>query len=191
MIEDPIIPGEAGATAESEEEKRKRLQRERKAKQRANEKKQKQAQATESEREWWERNRTSLPPNELSSLESQDRETLEILKSMELLKGTDPELVEVVAESVKENGVAHLGNIVRNEDIPKDWSIQDYWKNPELLAALEAESDSTAIFVRHGLLTALPDWRVVEFLQSQGWEWKKAAALVGYAEVKGIGFQYR
>jgi hypothetical protein len=190
---DPIIPGDAGATAESEDEKRKRLARDRKRAQRARDAKQKQAQATESERKWWERNRAALPSVELASLESQDREIRDLLLSMAALQGTDEELVEIVVDHVKENGTAHLGYITRapREVVPADWPEQDYWKNPELLAALEAESDATQIFVRYGLLTALVDYKVVDFLHAQGWEWLAAAKLVGYVEVRGVGYHHR
>jgi len=169
-----------GAT-ESEEEKRKRIQRERKARSRAKEKKIKQAQATESEVEWWQRNRaTLLKPDELAAMQEQDAEVREILRSMEILQGEDHELTQIVLDLVKERGVVHLGNIHRDPDIPADWSSRPYWQDSALLGKLEAEGGQTAQFVRFGLLSSLPDWRAVEFVQKSGWSWEKAAELVGY-----------
>jgi hypothetical protein len=191
---DPMVIGEAGATAESEAEKKRRQWRESKQKQRRAERQEKVAKATESEREWFERNRASLPPAELASLEKLDAEVRELLVSMKSLQGSDEELVKIVVDHVKENGTAHLGYITRasREIIPADWPSVEYWKNPELLAALEAESDSTATFIRFGLLTALIDWNVQAFLiDKAGWTQNRTAELLGYVEVSGVGYLYR
>jgi hypothetical protein len=85
-----------------------------------------------------------------------------------------------VVESVKQDGTTRLGYITKN-DIPADWPSLQYWRDAELLENLENENKQTAQFARYGLLAALPDWRVVQFLTEKGdWTWQHAAALVGY-----------
>jgi hypothetical protein len=185
---DPIVPGEAGASAESEPEKRRRQWRERKRKQRLEQREQKAAQTVEAESEWWTQNRASLSPTELAAMEEQDEYLRDVLFSMETINDvqSDPELVDVVVASVKEHGVTHLGGITRG-DIPKDWSSRQYWKEPQLVAVLEQEGSQTAQFVRYGLLLALPDWRVAEFLQKKaGWSWDQVAELLGLTDSRDI-----
>jgi hypothetical protein len=182
LYPDPIIPGEAGATVESEDEKRRRIAREKKQKQRAAAKQKKQALNTESEQEWFQQNRARLKPDELTATQEKDAYVRDLLFSMKTLKGQDEELVQIVVEFVEERGVAHLGRITKAgpETIPADWPSRPYWQQPELLAALEGEGWQTAQYVRLGLLAALPDFRVEQFLtQKVGWSWERAISLLG------------
>jgi hypothetical protein len=189
---DPITPGEAGATAESEAEKRRRLWRERKRRQRAEEKEIKVAQTTEAESEWWARNRDLLSPTELEAMQAQDRLCLDFITMMEYATRNNISLDDLnyifekdcvagLVEFVKEFGVTHLGAIHRSSEIPPDWSGRQYWKEPQLLAALEQEGLQTAQLVRYGLLAALPDFRVERFLVDKAkWPWMRVADLLGY-----------
>jgi hypothetical protein len=102
---------------------------------------------------------------------------------------TDDDIVPVslkegVAELVefgKKHGLAHLGYVVKNNNIPPDWFEQPFWRDAALLEILENENKQTAKYVRYGLLAAVPDWRVVQFLtEKAGWSWQQAADLVGY-----------
>jgi hypothetical protein len=162
--------------------KRKR-DRERKRKQREDARKTKVASKTETEREWWAGNRATLEPEKLTELQAQDAYIRDVLFSMETLATEDDELVEIVVSLVNDFGVAHLGYITHadKEILPSDWPSQNYWQSPELLAALLVEGHNTETYIRYGLLVALPDWRVVQFLTKKaGWSWQKAADLVGY-----------
>src|SRR5262249_24565293 len=157
--------------------KRKR-DRAKKRRQREGEKQEKAASTAETEKEWWYGNRSALAPETLEAMHEQDAYLRDVSLSMETVKDVqqlDPELIQIVVELVKERGVVHLGHIVKDADIPPDWSEKSYWQDPTLLAKLEAEGEPTARYVRFGLLTALPDWRVVEFLQKAAWDWKRAA----------------
>jgi hypothetical protein len=182
----------AGETAESLAEKRRARDAARKRKEREAIKRRKEALSrSTNESEWYQSNRNSLSGSELASLESQDGEIREILLSMESLQGQDEELTQIVIDHVKENGVVYLSRIVKDDRIPPNWSETAYWKNVELLEALEAESDQNAIFHRYGLLIALIDWRVIDYLTKKvGWQWNEAANLVGYVEERG-GYKHR
>jgi hypothetical protein len=157
--------------------------RQKKREQRADIKKLENASRTKSEKEWWDGNRATLAPETLTAMSEQDAYIRDVLLSMETVidvQQLDPELIQIVVELVKEHGVVHLGSIVKDADIPPDWSEMSYWRDATLLAKLEAENQQTAQYVRFGLLVALPDWRVMEFLQKAGWSWQNAADLVGY-----------
>jgi hypothetical protein len=188
---DPMVPGEAGATAESEDGKRRRLWRERKRKQRSEEKQQKVAHSTETEDDWWARNRALLSQEDLEAMQAQDEGCRDYLTTMAYATRNDISLDDLnyifekdyvtdLAGFVKEHGVVHLGAITRG-DIPHDWPERQYWKEPELLAALEQENRQTAQYIRYGLFAGLPDWRVARFLVDKAkWPWDKAADLLGY-----------
>jgi hypothetical protein len=191
---DPIIPGEASATSETEDEKRRRYERERKRKQRAALKAKKEAANTEAQEDWWNQNRTLLKPQELEAMLEQDTYIQSLMHSMEIVvnvQESDPELIDIIVESVKENGVSHLGRISKN-DLPADWSSQQYWRNPDLLSKLTDENWQTAQYVKYGYLAALPDFRVVYFLKDKaGWDWWKAADLVGWSVDQRGTVRYR
>jgi hypothetical protein len=89
------------------------------------------------------------------------------------------DFVADLVEFVKAHGVTHLGRITKNS-IPADWPSTQYWRDPALMLKLADENKQTEQFVKFGLLAALPDWRLVEFLTRAGWEWQKVAQLVGY-----------
>jgi hypothetical protein len=163
--------------------KRKR-DREKKRKQRVGEKQERAASTAATEKEWWDGNRATLNPDTLAAMVEQDAYVLDVLLSMKTVidvQQLDPELIQIVVSLVKERGVVHLDRIVKDADIPPDWSEKSYWRDSALLARLEAEGEPTAQYVRFGLLVALPDWSVVEFLHKKArWDWWKAADLVGY-----------
>jgi len=173
------------ALLDAEQLKRKR-DREKKRKQRVGEKQEKAASTSETEKEWWEGNRATLASEALAEMVELDGYVRDVLYSMQIVVGmpeSDPELIQIVVSFVKERGVVHLGYIVKDADIPPDWSGKPYWQDSVLLARLEAEGEQTAQYVRFGLLVALPDWRVVNFLTDKaGWSWEKAADLAGYIE---------
>jgi len=176
---------------DAEQMKRKR-DREKKRKQRVGEKQEKAASTSETENEWWESNRTTLAPETRETMKEQDAHIRDVLLSMKTVidvQQLDPELIQIVVDLVTEHGTAHLGCITRDPDIPADWSTgvfhgyAKYWQDTTLLSKLVAEGPATERYVKFGLLSGLPDWRVVEFLHKKaGWDWWKAADLVGYIE---------
>jgi hypothetical protein len=168
-----------------EQLKRKR-DRDKKRKQRDGERKEKAASRTVTEREWWDGNRSTLSFKELTAMQAQDQRVNDLLDSMELA-GEDPDFLnveEITADLlafVKEHGATHLGYVSKN-DLPPGWPSRQYWRDADLMDKLTAENSQTEQYVRYGLLAALPDWRVVQFLtEKAGWTWQQAAAeLVGY-----------
>jgi hypothetical protein len=180
-----------GATPEEsltpEQSKRKR-DREKKRKERDSKRKEKAASTARDEREWWNGNRETLKPEELAAMQAQHERVHDLLDWMELCghenEGLDfvsvEEITADVVAFVKEHGVVHLGAITKNE-IPANWCTRKYWRDAALLEKLENENRQTAQYVLYGLLAAVPDWRVVQFLtEKAGWTWQKAADLVGY-----------
>jgi len=167
--------------------KRKR-NREKKRKERDGERKEKAASIATTRQEFWNGNRSTLSSEE-AAMQAQHERIHDLLDWMELCghenEGLDFVSVEDttadVVESVRQHGVAHLGSIVKN-DIPPDWSEQQFWRDPVLLEKLEDENKQTAQYVRYGLLSALPDWQAVQFLteKATGWTWQRAADLIGY-----------
>jgi hypothetical protein len=168
--------------------KRAQRQREKTAKENAN----------DDEQAFHLKNRLALPAETLKALLEQEQRVRDVMASMGLAGEPVPpewegtidfisveDAAKEVVELVKEFGVAHLGDIHKNADIPPDWTSQAYWRDSTLLKKLYAENEPTAHYVKLGLLTALPDWRVVEFLQKAGWSWAKAADLVGYRLAAG------
>jgi len=188
---DPIVPGEAGATAESQEEKRRRLWRERKRKQRSEQRDEKAAQTMEAESDWYASNRAQLQPNELEVMQAQDARCHDFTHVMRYATKNnisvddlnfifEKDFVAELVEFVKDFGVAHLGAITRG-DIPNNWPERKYWQDSELLAALEDEGPQTQQYIRFGLLAGLPDWRVYFFLMEIAkWRFDDAADLLGY-----------
>jgi hypothetical protein len=187
MNEDLIIED----VTESEAEKRRRLWRERKRKQRIVEREQKTAQHTEDESEWWTRNRALLSPTELAALLTQDALCKDFIVMMDYAGKHNVSLVDLdyvfekdclaaVVEFVKQNPCPHLGYIHRDQNIPSDWDDRKYWQDPSLLERLSAEGPATESFVKYGLLSSIPDWRVERFLMDKAkWPWMKVAALLG------------
>jgi hypothetical protein len=152
------------------------------------EKEEKAARTSETRKEWWDGNRATLAPETLEAMLVQHSRVLDQLYWMDhghKVPVEDPDFVSVeegVADLMgflKDHGTVHLGAITKNE-IPADWPSRKFWQDPELLARLEDENQQTKQYVRYGLLAALQDWRVVEFLQKNGWSWQQAADLVGY-----------
>jgi hypothetical protein len=172
--------------------KRKR-DREKKRKERSRQQLEKTASIAASEQEWWAGNRATLKPQELESMQAQDNYIRDLLFSMESvvnIRESDPELIDIVVETVQKFGTVRLGYIFRN-DLPANWSEQQFWQDPALLEQLEDEGLQTKQFVKFGLLSTLPDWVAVQFLtEKAGWTWQKAADLVGYASDRN-GVRYR
>ena len=162
-----------------------------KRKQRGSERKEKIAVVSTSEQDWYDRNRAAMSPEDFTALLAQNELVLDQLYWMDhghQINEEDPDYVSLkdgiadLLSFVKEFGVAHLGDIHRDQSIPYDWSMDNFWQNSELLTALENESEPTKVYVRTGLLIGLPDWKVVNFLQKSGWTFDKAAAVVGWCE---------
>lgn len=183
---------ELNSIVEAEVSEDKAVQREknriRKAAQRARDKAAREAEElaektknAKTESEWWEFNRKALKPVELADLQEQDAVIRDVLREMLSTRTPTREFIQVVVDLCEEDGVAHLGPITKEgSGIPADWATHKFWKEPKLLAALQAESEATKTYVRTGLLVCLPDHIVVSFLQSAGWKWNDAAAVVGY-----------
>jgi hypothetical protein len=192
---DPIVPGEAGATAESETEKRRRW-RDRKRKQRSEQKEQRVASSSETKDDWWASNRALLPQSELVAMLMQDGLCLDQIHWMEhgdKVPADDPDFVSMeegvdcLVDFVKKNPCPHLGAIRQDPDIPSDWSTgvwrknAKYWHDPALLDRLYAEGPATERLVKYGLLSGVPDFRVERFLVGKAkWLWQKVADLLGY-----------
>jgi hypothetical protein len=177
---------EEDAAAKRREKDRLRKQAERDAKKFA-----KEAELLETCREWWNKNREAIPRHELEAMKAQRELVLDQLHWMErpLADVNDADYVsteEGVADLinfVKQHGAVRLGHFHREmsyEVIPPDWYSRPFWKNSDILQALLDEGEPTANYVKYGLLTALIDWRVIEFLQEKAdWTWDAAAGLIG------------
>ena len=189
-VEVDPLNGEAGSTVESEKEKQRQKWRVKKQKQRAALKQHKQALGTEDRSEWFERNRAELKSEELADWKAQDDYVRDLLFSMETVvnvRELGPELIEIVTEFVRENPCPHLGYVMRSHEIPSDWSTgvlrknAKYWQDAALLELLYAEGPATERYVKYGLLSGIPDWRVARFLTDKAkWPWEKVSALLGY-----------
>jgi hypothetical protein len=166
-----------------EQAKRKR-NREKKRKQRDGERKEKAASTARDEREWWSGNCAALSSEELEAMQQQDAYIRDLLFSMETVvdvQQSDPVLIEIVEDLVKERGTVHLGYTHKDPDIPSDWSTSQYWRDAALLEKLENENKQTAQYARYGLLDGLPDCRAEQFLTGKArWAWQKTANFLGY-----------
>jgi hypothetical protein len=151
--------------------------------------------ACQTQNDWWQKNRAELDPEKLKQLQARHEQTLDMIHSMEHggeLDLLDPlyvsveAIIDILLDDLSKGDCPHLGYILKNSDIPSDWSTgawrdgQTYWHDPALVQMLEAEGPATALYVRYGFLSNPPDWIVVDFLTTHGWEWNKAAAVVGY-----------
>lgn len=104
--------------------------------------------------------------------------------------------IEDLLRDVAEHGTSRLGYQFASEDIPPDWSNgyfsgRAFYKTPDVYRALCAENEPTKIYVSYGILIALPDWRVYEFLRKLSgddtssklrqfyWSPRKAAEIIG------------
>jgi hypothetical protein len=158
--------------------------------------------ATGDENEFHLKNRLALSAEKLEALVVQDQKIRDLLDDMTLAAEPVPEelndrlefisvqdVEKAVVQSVQEHGVTHLGYIHRTE-IPADWK-STYWRDSELLKKLVNEGPQTADLVKYGLLTALPDFRAVEFLQKAGWSFWKAGELAGYKEGSDKVLRYK
>jgi hypothetical protein len=145
--------------------------------------------------EWFEKNRVELDPEKLNQLQGRHEQVLATLDWMEdgyLLDPSDEcfvsivDGVDILLDDLSKSDSPHLGYVKRNQDVPSDWSTgiwsgKKYWHDAELLQMLESEGPATALYVRYGFLSNPPDWMVVDFLTSHGgWDWNKAASVVGY-----------
>jgi hypothetical protein len=125
----------------------------------------------------------------LAELIEKDEYVRDLLVSMETITDIklDEELLYIVRGFVETNGVSHLGAITKN-DIAPDWCTRKYWNEPTLLQKLTSENPQTETYMLFGLHSALPDWRVVEFLTKKaGLSWKEAAQVVGYRTIQRDG----
>jgi hypothetical protein len=146
--------------------------------------------------QWFEKNRAELDPEKLQELQTKHETVLDMLHSMEHGAELDPSdplyvsvegIIDILLDDLSKGDCPHFGYILKNSDIPSDWSTgvwhddPKYWHDAELLQMLESEGPATALYVRYGFLSNPPDWRVVDFLHDIAkWDWNKAAAAVGY-----------
>jgi hypothetical protein len=184
MSETDPLGGIAGPASESALKIRRARDAARHRRKRAEAAQARAALSRSTEADFHELNRSSLPVAEREAMEAQDREVRELMYSMSAVSNvleSDPELIDIVVQFVKDFPCPHLGGVTRDPNIPADWSSTEYWKDSELREALESENDATATFIRYGYLSGIPDWRVINFLHKKaGWDWNRAATLVGY-----------
>jgi hypothetical protein len=166
---------------------KRRRDREKKRKERDSKRKEKTASIAATRQEFWNGNRSALSSENLEAMFAQDGRVRDQLYFMDhgykvtaediVYLSVDEGTAELV-EFVKEHGVTHLGYVSKN-DLPPDWPSRQYWRDADLMEKLENENKQTAQYVRYGLLAAVPDWRVVQFLTEKA-GWQQAADLVGY-----------
>jgi hypothetical protein len=150
--------------------------------------------ACKTQSEWWAKNRAEIDPEKLKQLQNRHEQVLATLDWMEdgyLLDPSDEcfvsiaDGVDILLDDLSKSDSPHLGYILKNSDIPSDWSTgtwsgQKYWHDSTLVQMLCDEGEPTKTYVLYGFLTAVPDWIAVNFLTEHGWDWNKAAELVGY-----------
>lgn len=100
-----------------------------------------------------------------------------------------------VLEDIEEHGVTHLGHVYDNPEIPIDWidgffTGRAFFRDAEVFRMLQQENKPTRVYVTTGIITALPDWIVVDYLvRHYGWLVKEANEAVGRKyDVKGNVF---
>lgn len=135
--------------------------------------------------QFWELNRLSESSQRISAWKERQEVVLDTLAWLDRLNaGTEtPELcgenyvsleeglADVLAD-IEEHGVAHLGRVYTADwpdVIPADWpdgifTGRAFYKDAEVYRWLCEENEPTRVYVTTGLITALPDWLVVEFL---------------------------
>lgn len=164
-----------------------------------------------TEEEFWKLNRASASTTDISKwLARQEKFVLPTMDWMARVEaGTEtPELcgenyvsleegVQDILDDTEEYGTTRLGNRFADEDIPADWSDgyftgRAFYKDAQVFHALCAENEATKIYVSYGILTALPDWRVFEFLRRLSgsdtdsrlrdfyWSAKEAGKIIGW-----------
>jgi hypothetical protein len=168
----------------------------------------KEAELLETRQQWWDKNRVATPRHELEAMKAQHEEVCLVLdwmgyqtdgsyndpNSPHYADPADSECytsledgVKEIIEHVRQHGVAHLGYITSNADIPMCWSTRRFWADASLMQVLLDEGEPTANYVKYGLLTALVDWQVVVFLtECAKWSWDDAAKLVGYKVTNNV-----
>lgn len=132
---------------------------------------------------FWETNLANVSVRQVNEWRARQETVLDTLAWMDRVEnGTETvencgsnfvdleEGVEDLLRDVKDFGCARLGYQFADEDIPGDWfdgffTGLAFYKTPEVYRALCAENEATKIYVSYGILTALPDWRVYEFLR--------------------------
>jgi hypothetical protein len=115
---------------------------------------------------WRERQEVVLATLDWLDRLDEGRETPELCG--ENFRSLEEGLADILAD-IEEHGVAHLGRLYSNSDIPQDWpdgifTCRAFFRDPEVFRWLCAENEPTRVYVTAGLITALPDFRVVEFL---------------------------
>lgn len=158
------------------------------------------ASTASSRDEFWESNRAGLSPQELESMTRLHERCLDVLCWMEIGREVEPsddcyvpfeDGVADLLEFVNEHGTTRLGYIKKDQEIPGDWSTREYWRSSELLTKLCDENYQTSRYVRYGLLCALPDWKVANFLTERaGWAFEKVNALLGRVISRENGMIY-
>ena len=152
--------------------------------------------ACQTQQQWFEKNRAELEPEKLKELQARHERVLDSIHSMGHGAELDPSdplyvsvegIVDILLDDIRTYGECpHLGYIMRDQEIPSDWSTgawrdgRKYWHDPELLQMLYAEGAATELYVKYGLLSGPPDWIAVNFLTAHGQDWNKAASAVGY-----------
>lgn len=151
-----------------------------------------------SREQFWSLNRTVADQRKIGVWKQRRERVMDILAWMDRVENGEetPELcgedyvnlaegLEGLIADVKEHGVTYLGYTRRNQDIPVDWSTgftsgKAYWQDSTVLQMLCDESQPMMTWTKYGLLTALPDNRVIAFLTTHcGWDWQSAAQLCG------------
>lgn len=149
---------------------------------------------SKTEKEWHEKMRATLKPEELQRMVVLQEEVFDQTHYMRAwLNGTydvDPNDEEVYVPL--DSGIADLVRFtkehpplrfsgIHKERITPAWSTQSYWKDTQLLHDLENESPEMAAYVRYGFYLSVPDNYLERFLRDVAkWSWEQRAELIGW-----------
>lgn len=94
-----------------------------------------------------------------------------------------------VLGDIEEHGTTRLGSVYSDTDIQYDWSDghftgRAFFRDAEVFRMLQQENEPTRVYATTGILIALPDWMVVDFLKRH----------CGYSDVDAqhtVGRKYR
>lgn len=131
--------------------------------------------------QFWELNRISVSAK-LPAWREREETVLDTLAWFDRLDaGTETEelcgenylsaqegLNEVLMD-VREHRVCHMGHVYADPEIPVDWidgyfSSRAFYRDAEVFRMLCQENEPTRVYVTTGLITALPDWVVIDYL---------------------------
>src|SRR5579862_1569109 len=118
--------------------------------------------------QWYEKNRAELEPETLKTFQARHEQVLDVLHWMKHVhedKPSDSDFVsmsdglDVLLDDINKYGCPHLGYVLKNPDIPSDWSTgawhddKKYWNDAELVSQLCAE------YRRRGATSDTAFWR--------------------------------